>query len=154
MWGIFEDHDQSKHIENQVLTENKVEQIKDEVEQAAVDHLNARNAETALSHFTEDVVAVSNDRLFPSLEALAEDVRAYYDILEEVNSAAWDDIHIRVIDSNAAVFTAKFLYSFTNKEHKRTDLDGIWTALYVKEKSVWKIRVRHESFVENQGGRQ
>ncbi|MGD9344702.1 MAG: nuclear transport factor 2 family protein [Candidatus Aminicenantes bacterium] len=153
MWGISKDHDPFKLIKNQVLTESQVDQIKAEVTQAAVAHLNATDAETALSHFTEDVVAVSNERLFPSLEALAEDVRAYYDILEEVNSAAWDEIHIRVIDSNAAVFTAKFLYSFTSKEKTRTDLQGIWTALYVREKSVWKICVRHESFVENQGGR-
>jgi hypothetical protein len=97
---------------------------------------------------------VSNDKLFPSLEALAEDVRSYYDILEEVNFAEWNDIHIRVINTNAAVFTAKFHYSFTSKEKTRTDLQGIWTALYVRDEIGWKIRVRHESFGENQGGRQ
>lgn len=146
MWGIFQDPNSSMPSEIQVA------RIKTEVEQAAIDHLNTKDAETALSHFAEDIIAVSNDRLFPSFESLAEDVRAYYEILEEVNLAVWDEIYIRVINTNAAVFTAKFRFSFTSKANTRTDLRGIWTALYVKDKSNWKIRVRHESFapMENQ----
>ena len=148
MWGIFQDPDPSK------LSKSHVAQIKAEVKQAAIDHLNTKDAETALSHFADDVIAVSNDKLFPSFEALAEDVRAYYEILKEVNFATWDEIHIHVITRNAAVFTAKFLYSFTSKDNNRTDLQGIWTTIYVRDKGRWKIRVRHESFVENKGGRQ
>lgn len=140
MWGISQDPDPPK------LSESQLARIKEEVEQAAVAHLNTEDAETALSHFTEDVIAVSNERLFSSLEALAEDVRAYYAILKEVHLAVWDEIHIRVINSTAAVFTAKFRFSFTSKDNTRTDLQGIWTALYVKESGQWKIRVRHESF--------
>ena len=140
MWGISQDLNPSK------LSESEAAQIKAEVKQAAIDHLNTKNAETALRHFTEDIIAVSNDKLFPSFEALAKDVRAYYEILKEVNLATWDEIHIRVINTNAAVFTAKFRYGFTSKDKTRTDLQGIWTALYVKDKGRWKIRVRHESF--------
>jgi uncharacterized protein (TIGR02246 family) len=129
------------------LTENRVAQIKSEIKEAAIEHLNTTDADTALSHYSDDAIAVSNDKLFPSLEALAEDVRSYYQVLKEVNLTAWDDIHIRVFGPNAAVFTAKFRYSFTSKDHTRTDLLGIWTAVYVREKGDWKIRVRHESFV-------
>jgi ketosteroid isomerase-like protein len=128
------------------LSENQIAQIKAEVERAAIEHLNARDADTALSHFTEDAIAVSNDKLFESFGALAEDVRAYYNILKEVNLAAWDETHIKVINSDAAIFTAKFRYSFTNTDNQRTDLQGIWTALFVRNKKSWKIRVRHESF--------
>ena len=145
MWGISQDLNPSK------LSESEAAQIKAEVKQAAIDHLNTKNAETALSHFTEDIIAVSNDKLFPSFEALAKDVRAYYEILKEVNLATWDEIHIRVINNDAAVFTAKFRYHFTSKDNNRTDLQGIWTALYVRDKDRWKIRARHESFVENKG---
>ena len=140
MWGISQDPDASK------LSESQVAQIKDEVKQAAIDHLNTKDAETALSHFADDIIAASNDKFFPSFEALAEDVRAYYEILEDVNLAAWNEVHIRVINNDAAVFTAKFRYSFTSKDNTRTDLQGIWTALYVRDKDRWKIRVRHESF--------
>lgn len=145
MWGISQDPDPS------ILSDSQVTQIKAEVKQAAIDHLNTKDADTALNHFTEDIIAVSNNKLFPSSEALAEDVRAYYEILKEVNHAAWDEIHIRVIDTNAAVFTAKFRYSFTSKDNAETNLQGVWTALYIRDKSQWKIRVRHESFapVEN-----
>ena len=136
------------------LSESQVAQIEAEIKQAAIDHLNTKDADTALSHFADDIIAVSNDKLFPSLEKLSEDVRAYYKILKEVNLAAWDEIHIRVINTNAAVFTAKFRYGFTSKDKTRTDLQGIWTTLYVRDKGRWKIRVRHESFVENKGGRQ
>lgn len=140
MRGKFQDHNPSK------LSKNLVARIKTEIKQAAIDHLNTKDAETALSHFAEDIIAVSNERLFPSLKELAEDVRAYYEILEEVNCAAWEDIHISVINSDAAVFTAKFRYSFTSKDNERTDLHGVWTALYIRDRDSWKIHVRHESF--------
>ena len=133
------------------LSESQIAQIKAEVHKAALDHLNTKDAETALSHFSDDIIAVSNNQLFPSFEALAEDVRAYYEILDEVNLAVWDEIHIRVINSDAAVFTAKFRYIFTSKDNTRTDLQGIWTVLYVRDSGLWKIRVRHESFCENKG---
>ena len=141
MWGNSQDPNPP------TLSEREVARIKSEVEQAAFEHLNTKDAETALSHFAHDIIAVSNDKLFPSFESLAKDVRAYYEILKEVNFADWDDIHIRVINQKAAVFTAKFRYSFTSIENTRMDLRGIWTSLYVKDKSDWKIRVRHESFV-------
>ncbi|NIV98167.1 hypothetical protein GWN26_03040, partial [Candidatus Saccharibacteria bacterium] len=52
------------------LTKTKIAQIKAEVKQSAIEHLNARDAQTALNHFTEDVIAVSNTRLFPNFESL------------------------------------------------------------------------------------
>jgi uncharacterized protein (TIGR02246 family) len=140
MWGTSRDPNPA------MLSESQIAQIKTEVKQAATDHLNTQDAEAALNHFADDIIAVSNDKLFPSFDSLAEDVRAYYEILEEVNRAAWDEIHIHVINPEAAIFTAKFRYSFTAKDGTRMDLQGIWTALYVKDNGVWKIRVRHESF--------
>lgn len=117
-----------------------------EIKQAAIDHLNTNSAKEALSHFTNDIVAVSNDKLFTSYDSLAEDVNRYYEILKEVNYAHWDDIQIKIINHNAATFTAKFRYTFTTIENERIDLSGIWTALFVRDKGHWKIRLRHESF--------
>ena len=134
MCGMSQNPDPSK------LSDSQITQIKAEVYQAALDHLNTKDAETALSHFTEDIIAVSNNQLFPSFEALAEDVRAYYEILENVNLAVWDETHIRVINSDAAVFTAKFRYSFTSKDKTRTDLHGIWTVLFVRDSSLIERR--------------
>ena len=128
------------------LTKNHIAQIKTEVKQAAIDHLHAKDAQTALSHFTDDVIAVSNTQLFPNLEALAEDVKAYYNILKEVNRAVWDEMHINVINKDTAVLTAKFFYSFTDTNDEKTDLQGVWTAVYVRRDECWKICVRNESF--------
>ena len=128
------------------LAESQIAQIKAEVEQAAIEHINAKDAATALSHYTEDAMAVSNDTLYPSFEKLAEDIKAYYDILKEVNLAVWDEMYINVIDTDAALVTAKFRYSFTSTNNEKTDLQGVWTALYVRSNGSWKIRVRHESF--------
>lgn len=128
------------------LTENQITQIKAEIKQAANDHLNARDAETALGHFTNNAIAVSNTQLFPSFEALAEDVRAYYSILKEVNLAVWDEMRTNVINKDAAAVTASFRYSFTNTNDERTDLQGVWTAVYIRKIDGWKIYVRHESF--------
>ncbi|MFQ5825156.1 MAG: YybH family protein [bacterium] len=128
------------------LSESQTAKIEAEVKQAAIDHLNAKDATTALSHFTENVIAVSNVKLFPSFEKLAEDVKAYYNILKEVNLAVWDEMHINVINTDAALVTAKFRYSFTDTNNEKIDLQGVWTALYVRSNGSWKIRVRHESF--------
>lgn len=127
-------------------SESHFTQIEAEVRQAAIEHLNAKDATTALSHFTEDVIAVSNVQLFQSYEALAEDVKAYYDILKEVHLAVWDEMHIHVISPDAAIVTARFRYSFTDTSNERTDLQGVWTALYIRHEGDWKIQVRHESF--------
>lgn len=128
------------------LTQTQCDQIKVEVKQAAIDHLNAKDATTALSHFTENVIAVSNVKIFPTFEALAEDVKAYYNILKEVNLAVWDKMTIKVISIDAALVTAKFRYSFTDTNNEKTDLQGVWTALYTRQNGDWKIQVRHESF--------
>ena len=129
------------------LTESQIAQIKAEVKRAAIEHLNAKDVATALSHYTEDAMAVTNDTLYPSFEKLAEDIKAYYNILKEVNLAVWDDMHISVINTDAALVTAKFRYSFTSTNNEKTDLQGVWTALYVRSNGSWKIRVRHESVV-------
>jgi ketosteroid isomerase-like protein len=127
--------------------ESQIAQIKAEVKQAAIEHLNAKDAPTALSHYTEDAMAVSNDTLYPSFEKISGHVKAYYNILKEVNLAVWDDIHINVINNDAALFTGKFCYSFTSTNNERTDLQGVWTGLYVRDNGSWKIRVRHESVI-------
>ena len=41
------------------LSEQKLAEIEGQVRQAATDHLNSKDASTALSHYTDDVVAAS-----------------------------------------------------------------------------------------------
>jgi hypothetical protein len=132
--------------ESQSLSEDKIEKIKAEVKQAADNHLHAKDAGQALNHFTKDVIAASNEKLFPSINELAQDVKEYYQILKKVNFAIWEEIYIHVINENLATFTAKFRYGFTNMENEKIDLKGIWTALYIRDNDNWKIRLRHESF--------
>ena len=122
--------------------------LKAQIMQAATDHLHAKSALEALSHFTKDIVAVSNDKLFSSFEALAEDVTGFYEILKKVNLAEWHDIQIRIVSTTSATFTAKFRYSFTTIENEYIDLSGVWSVLFVLVESQWKIKLRHESFFE------
>ena len=129
-----------------MLSTSQIIKIKAEVEQAATAHLNAKDVDTALSHFTDDVLAVSNVTLFSSLESLTSDIGEYYRILKKVNYASWEDVHIHVINESAAIFTAKFSYGFTSTDDQITDLKGVWTALFILDKGIWKIRLRHESF--------
>ena len=99
----------------QMLTEDKIDKIKTEIKQAAQTHLQAKDAKEALSHFSENIVAVSNDKLFPSFKTLADDVNEYYKILKDVHVASWDDITVQVINENTATFIAKFdIQSNTN----------------------------------------
>ncbi len=132
-----------------MLTTRQILKIKSQVKRAATAHLNAKDLDTVLSHFTDDVVAVSNCNVFSSRDALAADIGEYYKSLKSVNHASWEDIHINVINESAVTFTAKFNYGFTSTDDQRTDLKGVWTALFVIEQGVWKIRLRHESFEQN-----
>ena len=122
------------------LSARQIKRIKAEVEQAATRHLNTEDIDTALSHFTDDVLAVSNVKLFPTRESMAADIREYYKILKKVNYAFWEDIHIHVLNESAATFTAKFNYGFTGTDDQVIDLKGIWTALFILDKGTWKIR--------------
>jgi hypothetical protein len=129
-----------------LLTKIQIKRIKSRIRRLATTHLHAKNAEEALSHFSKDVIAVSNDKLFPTFDVFAEDVIEYFKILKKVNRAAWKDVHIQVIGKNTSSFTARFRYNFTDINNEETDLAGIWTALYVLENGKWKIRLRHETF--------
>jgi ketosteroid isomerase-like protein len=129
-------------------TKEQIDRIKNKVNQAAMDHLTAGDAVTALSHYNSDVIAVSNDKIIYSFEPLEKDVRAYYDSLREVHLAVWDEMHITVINLETALVNARYRYSFTDKAGKRTDLKGVWTGLYVLGDGGWKIRMRHETFTQ------
>ncbi len=131
-----------------MLSSILVKKIKVEIEQAANLHLNATDMDAALSHYTDDMVAISNTEVFFSREELATELSEYYDILKSVNYASWEDINIHVISESAATFTAKFNYGFTSKDGEQTDLSGVWTALFILVKGKWNIRLRHESFGE------
>ena len=129
-----------------MLTTKQINQIKAEIEQVATEHLNTSDIDTALSHFTNDIYAVSNTDVFPSRAELATHITGYYNLLKQVNYASWEDISIHVIDHKAATFSAKFRYDFTSTNSEQVKLKGVWTALYIREQSIWKIRLRHESF--------
>jgi ketosteroid isomerase-like protein len=131
-----------------MLSKKELTKIKNEIKQAALDHLYAKDATEALNNYTKNIIAVSNEKLMSSSNELVEDIEAYYKILKKVNEAHWDDIYIQVINKNTAVFTAKFFYSFTKIDDEKIVLRGIWTAIYIRKKSGWKIQLRHESYTQ------
>ncbi len=136
----------SADAESESLPESEIDKIKADVKEAANEHLHAKDADQALNHFTKDVIAISNEKIFPSFNELAQDVKEYYKILKKVNYAGWEENHIHVINRNLATFTARFRYGFTNIKNEKINLKGVWSALFSRDKSNWKIRFRHESF--------
>lgn len=129
------------------LPESQLGQIEGEVRQAAIRHLNAKDATTAKNNYTEDVIAASNEKLYSSPQALSKDIEAYYSILRRVDYSAWGDVHIDVFDANTALFMARFRYAFTSTNNEKHAMEGVWTGLFVRRDGDWKIRLRHESFV-------
>lgn len=127
------------------LSDRDVERIENEVRRAALEHLQARDAATALGGFTEDAALVSNARWYSAIE-WAEQIEEFYRTLREVHAAEWEEMRVDVVTSDAAVVTAMFRWSSTDTSGDTIDLRGVWTALYVRERGEWKIRVRHESF--------
>ena len=125
---------------------NKIEKIKAEVRLAATDHLNAGDADTALSYYSKDAIIVSNGHLYPSFKLFAEHIKEFYASLSNVDIAVWKDINIRVINAEAAIFNAKFRWRSTDSAGKTFDLQGVWSAVFIRDKDGWKITMRHESF--------
>ena len=70
-----------------MLSMSHIKRIQAEVEQAATRHLNTEDLDTALGHFTDDVLAVSNVQLFISRASLAAAIGEYYRSLKTVSIA-------------------------------------------------------------------
>lgn len=132
------------------VSDRDFERVEGEVRQAALDHLAARDAATALSDFTEDAVLVSNARWYTASE-WADLIEEFYGTMQRVHVAEWEDMRVDVLSIDAAVCTARFRWGSTDTSGVTTSLEGVWTALYVREAEGWKIRVRHESFESAEG---
>jgi ketosteroid isomerase-like protein len=120
--------------------------IEEAIRDAAWQHLRAPDADTALGFYEPNAVVASDGRLYESFEAFAQDAREFYRTLREVHLAAWDEMLVDVLDDNAAVFTATVRWSSTDTAGVRTDLRGVWTAVWVRGASGWRLAARHESF--------
>ena len=128
------------------LTSSIINTIKNAVIKAATDHLNAPDADTALSHYKPDATIISNGILYETFELFEKDTRDFYRSLEEVKLAVWDNIRIQVINSELVLFTASVQWSSVDKLGSVLELKGIWSAVYCLEEGKWKILLRHESF--------
>jgi ketosteroid isomerase-like protein len=74
-------------------------------------------------------------------------IEGFYNNLSTIDFADYYDMHIDVITANTAFFTTKFRFSFTDITGTKTDLQGAWSALYVRDANRWKMKIRHESLL-------
>ncbi len=129
------------------LSESQVAQIEAEIKKTALDHLNSKSAISALSYYTKDATLISNGYMYPSFEPFAEEMEKFYNSLSKINLAAYDEMYINVITNDVALFSTKFRWSSTDTNGMTIDLQGVYSALYVREDGRWKMSFRHESFV-------
>jgi ketosteroid isomerase-like protein len=127
------------------------EAIQQAVTDAAWSHLQAPDADTALSYYAPDAVVAGDGRLYVSFDAFAQDARAFYESLREVQVAAWHEPRVQVLSDHAAVFTATVRWVSTDTAGVRLDLRGVWTAVWLRRPEGWRIAVRHESFIPAAG---
>ena len=129
------------------ISEMQIANIKTEIKETALRHLNSESAISALGFYTKDATVISNGRLYSSFESFAEDIKEFYSTLSKINLAAYDEMDINVITNDVALLTAKFRWSSTDKKGVTTDLQGVYSALYVFEDDRWKMSWRHESYL-------
>ena len=120
--------------------------IEETVRQAAFDHLQAKDAQAALSHYHQDATVVSNGIWFDSFDSFARDTYDFYESLKVIKLAVWDEVKIQVISSKVALFTGKVRWESEDNSGKELKLKGVWSAVYTRENGKWKISLRHESF--------
>ena len=135
-----------EYVESRQGRTTKWAAIEAAVKQAAWQHLKSKDAAAALGCYEVDAIVASNGSLYGSFERFAEDTRAFYDTLARIELAVWDDMHVQILSSDAAVLTATVRWSSTDTAGVRMDLKGVWTAVYVRRDRQWKICARHESF--------
>lgn len=129
-----------------VLVAAQCAAIEEAVKEAAWQHLKSKDAAAALSSYEADAILASDGSLYGSFEQFAEDTRTFFDTLSRIELAVWDEMHVQVLNSDAAVLTATVRWSSTDTAGVRMDLKGVWTAVYVHRDGQWKICARHESF--------
>lgn len=132
------------------LTEDQVSQIKVDIEKAATDHLFSNNVFSALNHYTEDARIMSNGVLYESPQSLKVDLQSFYDRLTEINDASYTDLRINVLGHGIAHLSAKFAWMSSDINAKRIQIEGTWSALYVRIDGQWKMSFRHESFAPSE----
>jgi len=128
------------------LTASEISSIKNAVRKAVTNHLNAPDADTALSHYMPDATIVSNGMLYETFELFEKDTHDFYNSLKEIKLAVWDNIRIEVFSADLALFNASVRWKSVDKAGSVLNLKGIWSAIYCLEKGDWKILFRHESF--------
>jgi ketosteroid isomerase-like protein len=131
------------------LSDDKIEEIKKAIMQAALEHLNARDAETALRHYTSDAIVITNGHWFESSKAFEEDVRKFFRSLKEVKLAVWERIRIHVLSSQIGTFSALVRWSSVDNGGEILSLKGTWSAVYGLQNGRWRILLRHESYEES-----
>ncbi len=130
------------------LSNEQIVAIENEIRRAAHDHIHSGDAATALSHYTPDAIVASLGYLYPSYDSLASDVRSFYGTIKEVNIAEWHEMQVIVLSRDAAFLTAKFHWNSTDTSGADLDMDGAWSALYIRIDGEWKIRAIHESVLQ------
>ena len=116
------------------------------VKQAALHLLAERDAECILCYYASNPTVVSDGVLYPSFDSFAADIKAFYGSLRDVTRATWDEMRVDVLSDKTAAFTGRFSWTSTDTVGETTDLRGVWTAVFIRAKNRWKIKVRHESF--------
>jgi len=129
------------------ISEKQIVEIESEIKSTAINHLNSKDAATALSYYTNDAIIACNGYVYDSFEEYTKMIEGFYDALNAIDSADYYDMHIDVITTNTAFLTTKFRFHFTDTTGARTDLQGVWSALYVRDANRWKMKIRHESLL-------
>jgi hypothetical protein len=135
-----------KDHHNRELPETQASRIKAEIEKTALNHLNSKNAISALSHYTVDAKIMSNGILYSSFESFAADIKDFYSNLRSIDLAAYNDMHIKVLASDNAHLSTKFHWTSTDINGQKTEIKGTWSALFILIDGKWKMCFRHESF--------
>ena len=135
-----------KYISTEISKKQIIE-IESEIKSTAINHLNSKDAATALSYYTDDVIIACNGYVYDSFEEFTKMIEGFYDALSTIELADYYDMHIDVITTNTAFLTTKFRFRFTDTTGARTDLQGVWSALYVRDANRWKMKIRHESLL-------
>ena len=143
--GIF--LNSCQNYSDKELSEKQIADIRTDIKETAIKHLNSESAISVLSYYTKDATIISNGIQYSSFESFAEKIKEFYSSLSKINIAAYDEMDINVITNDVVLFTANFRWSSTDTDGMTIDLQGVYSVLYIREEGRWKMSWRHESFV-------
>lgn len=108
--------------------------------------------EAAMAPYSSDIVWAEQGHLGANRDSLEAAWSGFFESIREVTSGDWEEVHVRVLGPDAAVYTASYSWAGTDLNGEPVGGPGVWTTVWVRSDQGWRIVQGHESYPVAESG--